>query len=287
MNRKLVIATRGSPLALCQTELVRQRIQQVWPEVEIEILKLSTTGDRQSQWSLEKKGGKGLFTKELEEALLGGQADLAVHSAKDLPTELPEGLTLAAFLPREDPRDVLVVREGVEVPVFIASSSPRRRAQAKLMMPNAVWSEIRGNVETRLKKIAAGEADGTIVAAAGLNRLGIKEWPGLRFKTIPIRCMVPAVGQGAIAVQCRTADKDQFQALSDEKTTLAVEIERQFLRALGGGCHVAFAAHYAEDKLHVFHENVGFFSHKFGKLALQNREEEMDKIVQQIRGAAQ
>ncbi len=287
MNRKLVIATRGSPLALRQTELVKEHILKTWPEVEVQILELVTTGDRQTKWSLEKQGGKGLFTKELEVALLEGQADLAVHSAKDLPTEMPEGLALAAFLPREDARDVLILREDIELPTFIASSSPRRRAQAKRMMPNAVWSEIRGNVATRLKKIAAGKAEATILAAAGMNRLGITEWPGLRFKPIPVKCMVPAVGQGAIAIQCRVADKERFQTLSDEKTAFAVMLERQFLHALEGGCQVAFAAHYVEDVLHVFHENIGFASYKFNERALQDTAEAVDKIVRKIRSAGQ
>ena len=146
----ITLATRGSPLALCQAELVQASLCAAYPTATVEILKIRTTGDRQTEWSLEKRGGKGLFTKELEESLLSGAADIAVHSAKDLPTEMPEGLDLAGYLPREDPRDVFVLREGVVKPRFIASGSPRRRSQLKALYPGVVWSEIRGNVNTRL-----------------------------------------------------------------------------------------------------------------------------------------
>ena len=146
------------------------------PELKFRIEKMVTTGDRQREWSLEKKGGKGLFTKELEDALLEKRADLAVHSAKDLPSEMPEGLSIAGFLPRESPEDVLVLKDGIDAPARIATGSPRRRVQLRFLYPQVEFIEIRGNVDTRLAKIADGYADATVLAAAGLNRLGIDSW---------------------------------------------------------------------------------------------------------------
>ena len=201
MNEPLVLATRRSPLALCQAELVANSISENLGR-NVKFLPMVTTGDRQTDWSLEKTGGKGLFTKELESALLDGTADLAVHSAKDMPTEMPKGLCLSAFLPRENPADVLVSRNGIDIPNVIASGSPRRRSQATKLFPDARWIELRGNVETRLKKIAEGkEAEATFLAAADLFRLGISEFKGLTFRELKCEEMVPAPGQGAIAIQ--------------------------------------------------------------------------------------
>lgn len=239
------------------------------PGRDVEILKIKTTGDKRTQWSLEKQGGKGLFTKELEEALLEGRAHVAVHSAKDLPTEMPEGLELAAFLPRENPHDVLVVQEGVAKPKMIATSSPRRRSQLKRCFPCTVWSEIRGNVDTRLKKVANGhEAQATILAAAGLKRLGIDSWPGLVFKPLAYRQMVPAVGQGAVALQTTSALASEFAVADDKDTSRSVRLERRFLAAMGGGCHVATAGFVCGSKMLTFHED-----HGFNEVALPNGEE--------------
>jgi len=226
----------------------------------VELLPLVTTGDRQTKWSLEQSGGKGLFTKELEDALLDGRADLAVHSAKDMPTEMPAGLKLVAFLPREDPADILVTKQGVNQPKIIATGSPRRRAQAVQIFPGAQWMELRGNVETRLKKIAEGrEVEATLLAAAGLNRLQISQFPGLEFRALTLDEMVPAPGQGAIAVQARSEDRSLFQKISDQATEHAVRIERSILTAFGGGCQVALGAHYSkvDDQLSFFHEKCG------------------------------
>lgn len=257
MAKRLILATRASPLALKQAELTQAFITDAVPGVTVEIMKVVTTGDRKASWSLEKEGGKGLFTKELENALLCDAADLAVHSAKDLPTDNPAGLAIAGFLPRAAVNDVMVVREDVDTPKIIATSSPRRRAQAKLLYPQATWTEIRGNVDTRLKKIVNGLADATILAQAGLDRMGIDTWPGLRFVPLTLQQMVPAVGQGAIALQARCTDVDQWVGLLDAQTARAVTIERKFLAALGGGCHTAFAAHYRDDTLWVFHAASG------------------------------
>jgi hydroxymethylbilane synthase len=254
---KILLATRKSPLALTQTEMVAAHLRATIPGAECELLKMVTTGDRQAEWSLTKQGGKGLFTAELEQALLRGEAHVAVHSCKDLPGEIVAGLVVAGYMPREDVRDVLVLREGVTTPATIATSSPRRQMQVKRLFPAATFTEIRGNVDTRLKKIAAGAADATILARAGMNRLGIHSWPGVTFRPLNLDESVPAVGQGAIAIQSRTEDAARFAAVLDAATARSVTVERALQAALGGGCQMAFAAHVAGDKLYFFHEKTG------------------------------
>ena len=216
-----------------------------------------STGDRQVEWSLEQRGGKGLFTAELEDSLRLGQADIAVHSAKDLPGEMPPRLVIAGYLPRADPRDVLICGAGWKRPALIATGSPRRRAQLRAAFPGADFVEIRGNVDTRLKKIAAGQADATVLAAAGLERLGIGAWPGLEFRPFALDQVVPAVAQGAIAVQCRLGDEAEFPGVFDAVTGSAVGVERALQAALGAGCHTATGAHVSGDQLYFFHENTG------------------------------
>jgi len=274
-NGSLTLATRKSPLALAQAALVAARLREKLG-VAVELLPMTTTGDRQVQWSLEKQGGKGLFTTELEQAVIDGVADLAVHSTKDLPGHTSPQLIIAGYLPRADPRDVLVLRSGTAKfgseghgptrpcpksgSLTLATSSPRRRGQLALLYPEATFCEIRGNVETRLNKLAENEADGaeaTVLAAAGLARLGIATWPGLEFRPLALSEMVPAVGQGAIAVQTRIEDAARYAAILHADTAHAVRIERAFQAALGGGCHTDFAAHAAGDTLHLFHEKIG------------------------------
>jgi hydroxymethylbilane synthase len=254
---KLVLATRQSPLALVQTEMVAAHLR-LQLGVETELLKIVTTGDKQASWSLEQRGGKGLFTKELELAVQNGEADVAVHSTKDLPGDMPEGLAMGGYMPRADARDVLVLRAGIDAPATLATGSPRRRLQVSRMFPDVTFSEIRGNVDTRLKKIGEQHvADGTILAAAGLKRLDIETWPNIEFAPLDFEQMVPAVGQGAIGIQCRVDDAAKFAAVFDAATARAVTIERAFQNALGGGCHTAFAAHVAGERLYLFHENCG------------------------------
>jgi hydroxymethylbilane synthase len=254
---KIILATRKSPLALTQTEMVKARLEAVIAGATCELLKIVTTGDKQVGWSLAKQGGKGLFTAELEQALLRGEGDVAVHSCKDLPGENPPGLVVAGFLPREVTHDVLVLREGVTVPATIATSSPRRQQQIAKLFPTATFTEIRGNVDTRLKKIAAGNADATILAAAGIRRLGIASWPGVVFRPLTFAESVPAVGQGAIALQCRAGDEGKIAAALDAATARAVTLERAFQRQLGAGCQIAFAAHATTDQLYFYHEKTG------------------------------
>ena len=258
MQKHFKVATRSSPLAVKQTQMAIEYLSKRIPDAEFEILDFKTTGDKKLNWSLEKHGGKGLFTKELEESLLSGETDFAVHSAKDLAVDIPEGLALAAFLPRNDPRDTLIIRNSVTVPSLIATASPRRRSQLKRLFPTAVWTEIRGNIETRLKKISELSADASVLAAAGLDRLGIDAFEGLEFKRLKIQCCVPAVGQGAIAIECRSDDLEFFKSFSDKQTELAVLLEREFLKALGGGCQVAYGAHFDGHLFHIYHEKVGY-----------------------------
>lgn len=257
-KRTIRVVTRKSPLAMRQTEIAIEALGAACPHWDFELIPMSTTGDERLAWSLETSGGKGLFTSALEEAIVKGAGDLAVHSSKDLPTEMPEGVVLAGFLPRAPAGDLLIVRDAVIEPGVIATSSPRRRAQLKRFFPNAEWREIRGNVNTRLRKISEGEADATVMAQAGLHRLGIDQYEGLRFIPIPITRSVPAAGQGAIGLQVRTADGPVFSRLLCDETARAVHLERAFLSAMGGGCHSATAAHFNNGKLHVYDEATGY-----------------------------
>jgi len=263
MSEPIPVATRKSPLAVKQTELVLEWLKEKLPEDQFEQLLLSTKIDERLNWSLEKRGGLGLFTKELEEALLDGRASLAIHSAKDLPTTLTDGLHIAGYLPRAKANDVLVKRVSCEEPATIASSSPRRRAQVAEIYPDVEWTTIRGNVATRLRKIAGGEADASLLAAAGLERLEIHQHEGLEFIKLPVEKCVPAPGQAAIAIQCREADLDKYQDLFCEPTKLAVTLERQFLHLLGGGCQTPVGAHYDGKILSIFHPKIGFTTYEF------------------------
>ena len=211
--RKLVIGSRGSPLALRQSELLQEALKEHHPDLETRIEIIRTTGDQTPHADLSKLAAsvKGLFVKEIEEALLQHQIDLAVHSLKDLPTQTPEGLTLAAILPREDARDALVTAspaihslQALPQKARLGTGSLRRRVQLQLLRPDLVISPIRGNVDTRIKKIEQENLDGIILAAAGLNRLGLHDKIAYCF---PVEEMVPAIGQGALAIEIRTDDE--------------------------------------------------------------------------------
>jgi hydroxymethylbilane synthase len=254
----LTVATRRSPLAIAQARLVVSHLSARFPDTEFMLSEMVTTGDRQRDWSLEKEGGKGLFTGELERALINGEADLAVHSGKDLPTDLGDGLVLAGFLAREVAHDVLILPENNEPLSEIATGSPRRRIQLARRYPDASFVEIRGNVETRLRKVADGEVGATVLAAAGLKRLGIESFPGVRFEPLSIGACVPAAGQAAIAVQCRESEVERFSPHLHGGTGIAVGLERTFLRAMEAGCQTAFAVHYALGQIHLFHETCGY-----------------------------
>lgn len=238
----LVIASRGSQLALWQATWVQGRLAALGHECRIEIIK--TTGDKITDVPLAKVGGKGLFTKEIEEALLDGRAQLAVHSLKDLPTELPEGLVLAAVPEREDPSDAIVGKRLDELPhgARVGTSSLRRAAQLRKLRPDLAIESVRGNLDTRLRKLDEGKYDAILLAAAGLKRLG---WGGRIAEILPAGRMCPAVGQGALAIETRAsgAGFDAVRALDDPPTHAAVAAERGLLAALGGGCQVPIGAH--------------------------------------------
>ena len=238
----LVIASRGSQLALWQAHWVEGQLTAAGHPCRIEIIK--TTGDKITDVPLAKVGSKGLFTKEIEEALLDGRADLAVHSLKDLPTELPAGLVLAAVPEREDPRDAVIGKRLMELPdgARVGTSSLRRSAQLRKLRPDLVIESVRGNLDTRLRKLDEGRYDAILLAAAGLKRLG---WAGRIAEILPPETMCPAVGQGALAIETRAsgAGFDACSALDHAATHAAVTAERGVLASLGGGCQVPIGAH--------------------------------------------
>jgi len=240
----LVIASRGSQLALWQARWVSAQLAARGHECRIEIIK--TTGDKITDVPLAKVGTKGLFTKEIEEALLDGRADLAVHSLKDLPTELPPGLVLAAVPEREDPRDAVVGKRLVDLPrgAKVGTSSLRRSAQLRKLRPDVMVESVRGNLDTRLRKLDEGQYDAILLAAAGLKRLG---WGDRIAETLPAETMCPAVGQGALAIETRAsgAGFDAARSMDHADTHFAVLAERGVLGALGGGCQVPIGAHAA------------------------------------------
>jgi len=235
----LVIASRGSQLALWQARWVAAQLSAAGHECRIEIIK--TTGDKIADVPLAKVGTKGLFTKEIEEALLDGRADLAVHSLKDLPTELPEGLVLAAVPEREDPRDAVVGKKLADLPpgAKVGTSSLRRAAQLLKLRPDLQVESIRGNLDTRLRKLDEGQYDAILLAAAGLKRLG---WGDRIAEILEPEQMCPAVGQGALAIETR-AGFEAVAMLDHAATHTAVMAERGVLRALGGGCQVPIGAY--------------------------------------------
>lgn len=241
--RTIRIGTRGSPLALAQTNDVRRRLMAAHglPEGSVEIIVIKTSGDRIQDRPLSEVGGKGLFTKELEEALLSGAIDLAVHSMKDMQTALPEGLSIGAVLEREDVRDAFIslkYKSLAEVPkgAVIGTSSLRRRAQVRRLRPDLEVVEFRGNVETRLKKLQDGVADATFLATAGLRRLGMAD----RITAmIPTSEMLPAVAQGAVGIEIRANDEavaELVAPLDHQPTAICVAAERAYLARLEGSC---------------------------------------------------
>ncbi len=242
----LRVATRGSPMALRQTALVRDRLISLYPELALEIVTVRTTGDRVQDRLLAEIGGKGLFTKEIEETLRSGQADLAVHSLKDMETRLPARLVIGCVLPRDDPRDALVARGAVRLADLpkaarIGTASLRRRAQLLRHRPDLVVRPIRGNAGTRLKKLADGEFDAIVLALCGLERLGEAHRVS---EILPCEVMLPAVGQGALAVECRADDDAMRQLLApldDPDTAARVGAERAMLAALDGSCRTPIA----------------------------------------------
>ncbi len=243
------IGTRGSALALAQASETRARLMAAHdlPEEAFRIVVIATSGDRIQDRSLAEAGGKGLFTKELEEALLDGRIDMAVHSSKDMPTRLPDGLEISAFLEREDVRDVFIGRKApklLDLPegATIGSSSLRRQALIRRLRPDMNVVTFRGNVQTRLRKLDAGDVDGTLLALAGLKRLAM---PDVATELLPLESFPPAPGQGAICIETRIGDARMEQLLAPirhERTAYSLACERAFLAALDGSCRTPIAA---------------------------------------------
>jgi len=254
MSPPLVIGSRGSKLALWQAEQARERLRLLNPQIDVRIEIIKTTGDVKND-PLSVIGGKGVFTKELEDALLDRRIDMAVHSLKDLPTILADGLSIAAICEREDARDALVLRAGsdggslmdLREGAIVGTSSQRRLAQLKALRRDVEVRDLRGNVDTRIRKLDEGQYDAVILASAGLVRLGLQDRISAR---IAVSEMLPAVGQGAIAIETRSDNEFAVQSasrLDHRETRVACLAERAFLRGLGGGCQFPIAAHAVLD----------------------------------------
>jgi len=255
--QSIKIGTRASPLALAQAREVQRRLGAAWPELArnsaTELVQFTTSGDNFLSGPLSDIGNKGLFTKELDEALIDGRIDIAVHSMKDVATQLPEGLEAVAFLPREDPRDMLVGKglttlKDMPPGTRFGTSSLRRAAIVRMHRPDVEIVPLRGNVQTRLDKIARGEVDATMLAKAGLNRLGFEEVPG---QVLSLQECLPAIAQGAIGITCRIEDvpmHSYLAALNDEATEQAVTAERAFLRVMDGSCRTPIAGYATVEK---------------------------------------
>lgn len=253
MKHQLIIGSRGSKLALWQAEWARARLGELESSLDVRIEVIKTSGDVMRDVPLSVIGGKGVFTKELEEALLDGRIDIAVHSLKDLPTLLPDRLSIAAITEREDARDALILRAAtgdaisslrqLDAGACVGTSSPRRAAQLRHLRPDLSIKDLRGNVDTRLRKLDAGQYDAIILASAGLRRLGLERRISA---SLAIEEMLPAVGQGALGIETRAGDEATNRLvarLNHEPTRASCAAERALLRALGGGCQVPIAAH--------------------------------------------
>jgi len=263
---KISIGTRGSKLALWQAEWIKSELKELYPDLEIELIKIKTTGDKILDVPLAKVGGKGLFVKELEEALLRHEADIAVHSIKDVPTEFPDGLYLAVICEREDPRDAFISskksnpplppfskggRRGINRSIIyylpigarVGTSSLRRSCQLLNKRPDLKIEQLRGNLDTRLRKLDEGQFDAIILAAAGIKRLGLEERIS---EILSPEISLPAIGQGAIGIECRIDDEfinKLISPLNHPETSICVKAERAFLERLEGGCQVPIAAY--------------------------------------------
>jgi hydroxymethylbilane synthase len=251
-KKRVVIGTRGSRLALWQAEWVKSELERITPGLSVELNKIKTTGDKILDVPLAKVGGKGLFVKEIEEALLDGSADLAVHSMKDVPTDFPGGLYLPVICKREDPRDAFITARGQkkikrfnDLPqgATIGTSSLRRSCQLLSRRPDLKISQLRGNLDTRLRKLDEGQFDAIILAAAGVKRLG---WAERITEILSPETSLPAIGQGAIGIECRVNDEfinNLVAPLNHRETFTCVRAERALLKRLEGGCQVPIAAH--------------------------------------------
>ncbi len=250
----LRIATRGSRLALRQTQRVAELLSEASPAIEIETVVVSTVGDRDKKTSLQELGGQGVFVTDVQSAVLSGEADIAVHSAKDLPAKTSPGLTLASVPERADPRDALVGSFWVDLPkgAIIATGSIRRRSHLSHLRPDLKFQDLRGNIETRLLRI--DEVDAVVIAKAALDRLDLNPE---QMDPLPVSVLLPQVGQGALAIECREDDLEIIQMLKrieDQKVRAAVDAERSFLAEVGSGCSLPVAAHAVLKEEEIFLE---------------------------------
>jgi hydroxymethylbilane synthase len=281
---KLTIGSRGSKLALFQANWVKSEIKKTHPDMEVLIEIIKTSGDVFVDAPLSKIGGKGLFTKEIEEALLEGKIDLAVHSLKDLPTMLPEGLCLGAVSKREDVRDAFLSNRftGIaELPLGakVGTSSLRRQSQLLSLRKDLEIANLRGNLDTRIRKLDEGQYDAILLACAGLNRLGFSH---RITEKIPVEQICPAIGQGALGIETRIGDSfvlEKIHSIEHIETRLAVTAEREFLKRLGGGCQVPIAGHarVEGEKIHM----MGVVASVDGKRVFRNR---LTSVVGQAKG---
>jgi hydroxymethylbilane synthase len=277
-DRTYVIGTRGSRLALAQTRLVLDALRATHPAARFEVREIATQGDRDAK-PLSEIGGQGVFTKAIEDALLRGEIDIAVHSMKDLPPRLAEGLAIAAVPKRGDPRDALVARDGRALAGLppgarIGTGSARRAVQLKLLRADIECVDIRGNVDTRIRKLDAGQYDAIVVAKAGLDRLDLAHRATQVFS---IGEMTPSPGQGALAVQTRAlepARRSLLAALDHEATRAAVEAERAFLEAFGAGCNLPVGAHASEEDGNLVMRSV-VWNERAGRLHSREERERM------------
>jgi len=256
---KIRIGTRKSKLALWQSEWVKMKIEEKFPEVEVELVKIVTKGDKILDVPLAKIGDKGLFTKEIEEAMLRGEVDIAVHSLKDVPSKLPEGLTLIAYSDREDPRDAFLscgkyTLSTLPKGAVVGTSSLRRKAQLRILRPDLEIMDLRGNVDTRIRKLKEGQYDGIILAAAGVKRLG---WEDEIDEILSPQVMIPSVCQGILGIEGREGDEEVIEivrkAVNSPESEMAATIERAFLKTVEGGCQVPLGCYAVvnEDRVHV------------------------------------
>ncbi len=280
MRKTIKIGTRTSQLAMAQTQLVVDQIKRINKEVDIEIISIKTLGDRILDKPLLSFGGKGAFVSEFESALLEGTIDLAVHSAKDMPMELSEGLAIIGVLKREDPRDVLITMKDRQPPKrpIIGTSSLRRQLQISELQ-EVTCKDLRGNINTRLKKLEEGQYDGIVLAVAGLKRLGLLEEKTFNYYYFDCDTMIPAAGQGIIAIEGRTDDNDLqmlFKEVTDNNAKICLETERLVLNLLDAGCHEPIGVYsFIEDKdIHL--------SILYGKGDIPQRVEGKAKIAERI-----
>ena len=284
--KKLIVGSRASRLALLQANSVIDRLNAAKNKCAIHLCKIVTSGDNDRHTQLERLGAAA-FVKELEEALLDRRIDIAIHSLKDVPTTLPEGLCLAAVSERIDPRDTLVSASGLmDLPQgsTIATGSLRRAVQLVALRPDLKTCSIRGNIDTRLRKVVSGEADGLIMAAAALIRLG---WQDRIREFLPVEHFLPAVGQGAIAIEARSCDNEVLSMvaeLNDKPAWQAITAERAFLHALGGGCRAPIAAlgRVGDNSLRLEGMVAGITSRKVLRLSIEGRADDAEDIGKQL-----